>query len=214
MPNSQAGNYFTLARSEFSTPSPQGVTVKAEVIPFGITSVSPNRVGDNGQVTITLKGARFDEGATVRLSGNGTTLNAAKIIRVDSSTVKARFMFTNAPRGIYDVTLTNPSGQISTQSGAVTIEKAVASQPVITRTGNLRTRPLRSLGFYNQVSNRGNVDIQYVVIRTQVFRPEQHGPGNNHQSKACGLAPQKVGLPNVDWNNAPLTNSTLRHLDD
>jgi subtilase family serine protease len=212
VPNSQAGNYFTLARSTFSTPSTQAVTVKAEVIPFGITSVSPNRVGDNGQVTITLKGARFDEGATVHLSGNGTTLNAATVIRVDSSTVKARFMFTNAPRGIYDVTLTNPSGQTSTQSGAVTIEQAVTAQPVITSVGNLRTRPHRSLSFFNQVSNRGNVDIQYVAVRTQVFRPNSSDQVTIINRRPDNSFPRKADFPTVDWNNSPATNSSLDHL--
>ncbi len=212
VPNSQAGNYFTLARSEFSTPSPQSVTIKAEVIPFGITSVSPNRVGDHGQVTITLKGARFDEGATVQLSGNGTTLNAAKVIRVDSSTVKARFMFVNAPRGLYDVILTNPGGLTSTRSGALTIEQASAAQPIITSTGNLRTRPLRPLGFYNEVSNRGNVDIQYVSIRTQVFRPNNSGQVTIINKRPDSSLPRKSDFPTVDWNNTPITNATLGNL--
>jgi uncharacterized repeat protein (TIGR01451 family) len=212
VPNSQAGNYFTLAHSEFSTPSPQAVTVKAEVIPFGITSVSPNRVGDNGQVTITLKGARFDEGATVRLSGNGTTLNAAKIIRVDSSTVKARFLFTNAPRGLYDVTLINPDGHTSTQTGAVTIEQARPMQPIVTSVGNLRTRPHRPLSFFNEVINRGNVDIQYVSLRTQVYRPDSSEKVTILNDRPANSLPRKSDFPTFDWNNAPPTNSTLGHL--
>jgi uncharacterized delta-60 repeat protein len=212
VPTSQAGNYFTLARSAFSTPSPQSVTIKAEVIPFGITSVSPNRIGDNGQVTITLKGARFEEGATVQLSGNGTTLTAAKVIRVDSSTVKARFMFANAPRGLYAVVLSNPGGQTSTLSSAVTIEQAVSAQPIITSTGNLRTRPLRPLGFYNEVINRGNVDIQYVSVRTQVFRPNSDNQVTIINKRPDSSLPRKADFPMVDWNNSPVTNSTLGNL--
>jgi subtilase family serine protease len=212
VPNSQAGSYFTLARSEFSTPSPQSVTVRADVIPFGITSVSPNRVGDNGQVTITLKGARFEEGATVQLSGNGTTLNAAKVIRVNSSTVKARFIFANAPRGLYNVTLINPSGQTSTLNGAVTIERAVQAQPIITSTGGLRTRPLRPLGYYNEVINRGNVDIQYVSISTQVFRPHSTAQVVIINNRPNESLPRKAAFPEVDWNNAPLTNASSGHL--
>jgi hypothetical protein len=163
VPNSQAGNYFPLARSEFSTPSPQNVTIKAEVIPFGITSVSPNRIGDNGQVTITLKGARFEEGATVQLSGNGTTLNAAKVIRVDSSTVKARFMFTNAPHGAYDVVLTNPNSQSTVAIQAVSME--TATEPTIEMDGARDTafpRFGRSTRWTGTLRNSGNVDIQYL----------------------------------------------------
>jgi subtilase family serine protease len=212
VPNSQAGNYFTLARSVFSMSSPQSVMIKAEVIPFGITSVSPDHIGDNGQVTITLKGARFEVGATVQLVHGGMTLNAATVIRVDSSTVKARFIFTNAPRGIYDVILTNPGGQMTTQSGAVTVEQATLSQPVIISIGSLRTRPLRSLIFSNEVTNRGNVDIQYVAIRTQVFRPDSTNPIVIINQRPTNSFPRKSDFPAIDWNNAPLTNSYLHNL--
>jgi len=212
VPNSQTGNYYTLARSEFSTPSPQSVTIKAEVIPFGITSISPNRVGDNGQVTITLRGSRFEEGATVKLVGNGTTLNAAKVMRVDSSTVKARFMFANAPRGLYNVILTNPGGQTSTLSGALTIEKAVSAQPTVISTGNLRTRPQRPLGYYNEVINRGNVDIQYVSISTQVYRPNSTDQVVIINYRPNASLPRKADFPQVDWNNAPITNSSFSNL--
>jgi hypothetical protein len=212
VPNSQAGSYFTLARSEFSVPSPQAVIVRAEVIPFGITSVSPNRIGDNGQVTLTLRGAKFENGATVQLFGSGTTLNAATVIRLDSSTVKARFMFANAPHGLYDVVLTNPSGQTSTQSGAVTIEQAVSAQPIITSTGNLRTRPLRPLGFYNEVINRGNVDIQYVSISTQVYRPNSTAHVVIINNRPNESLPRKAAFPEVDWNNAPPTNASSGNL--
>lgn len=207
VPNSQAGNYFTLARSEFSTPSPQSVTIKAEVIPFGITSVSPNHVGDNGQVTITLKGARFEEGATVQLSGNGTTLNPAKIIRVDSSTVKARFMFTNAPHGLYDIILNNPGGQTSTQSGAVTIEQTRSANPMITNHGSLRTRTGRSLGIYSEASNPGNVDIQYVIIKTEILLRNSQDRITIITQRPNESLPRKTDFPEVDWNNNPATNA-------
>lgn len=212
VPNSQSGNYFTMARSQVSVPQPQNVTIKAEVIPFGITSVSPNRVGDNGQVTITLKGARFEEGATVKLVRGGTILDAANNIRIDSSTVKARFLFTNAPRGVYDVVLTNPGGQATARVGAVTIEQMQTAQPTIISTGNLRTRPQRPLSFYNEVSNRGNIDIQYVSVRTQVFRPNSTGQVTIINYRPANSLPRKSDFPTVDWNNAPLTNSTFKNL--
>ena len=212
VPDSQTGNYFTLARSEFSTPSPQSVTIKAEVIPFGITSVSPNRIGDNGQVTITLKGARFEAGATVKLSGNGTTLNAAKVIRVDSSTVKARFMFTNAPRGLYDVILTNPGGQMSARSGSVTIEQAYSANPVIINHGSLRTRTGRSLGFNSEASNPGNVDIQYVILRTEVLLMNSQSHITITTQRPAESLPRKADFPEVDWNNDPATNARRGNL--
>jgi subtilase family serine protease len=212
IPNTQPGDYFTRIKSRNSIPSTQNVTVKAEVIPFGITSVAPNRVGDNGQVTLTLSGARFEEGATVKLVRDQTILNAATVIRINSSTVKARFQFADAPRGVYNVVLTNPNKQSAILSDGLTIELAQSAQPTIISTGNLRTRPLRSLGFYNEVSNRGNVDIQYVSIRTQVFRPNSSDPITIINYRPENSFPRKTNYPTVDWNNAPVTNSTFRNL--
>jgi len=212
VPNSQAGNYFTLARSAFSTPSPQSVTVKAEVIPFGITSVTPDHIGDNGQVTITLKGARFEEGATVQLIHGGSVLTAAVVIRVDSSTVKARFMFTNAPRGVNDVILTNPGGQMAEQSGAVTIEQARAAEPVITNHGSLRTRIGRPLGIFSEASNTGNVDIQYVILKTEVLLTNSQDRVTLITQRPNESLPRKADFPDVDWNNNPATNTRRGNL--
>lgn len=188
VPNSQAGNYFTLARSEFSTPSPQNVTVKAEVIPFGITSVSSNRIGDNGQVTIRLKGAKFADGATVKLVRGATVLNSVKEIFVDATTFKARFLLTNAPHGTYDVVLTNPNSQSTVAIQAVTIE--TATEPTIEMGGSRDTafpRLGRSTRWTGTLRNSGNVDIQYlkfgvntesdldvVMLQTQESLPNQN----------------------------------------
>lgn len=212
VPNTQAGDYFTRFVSRNSVPPLQNVIVKAEVIPFGITSVAPNRIGDNGQVTITLSGARFEESATVQLVRDQTVLNASTVSRINSSTVKARFQFTDAPRGIYNVILTNPDKQSAALTGGLTIELAQPAQPTIMSTGNLRTRPLRSLGFYNEVTNRGNVDIQYVSIRTQVFRPDSTDPVTIINYRPENSLPRKANYPAVDWSNAPLTNSAFKNL--
>lgn len=188
VPNSQPGNYFTLARSEFSVPSPQAVTIKAEVIPFGITSVSSNRIGDNGQVTIILKGAKFADGATVKLVRGATVINSVKEIFIDATTFKARFMLTNAPHGAYDVVLTNPNNQSTVAIQAVTIE--TATEPTIEMDGSRDTafpRLGRSTRWTGTLRNSGNVDIQYlkfgvntesnldvVMLQTQDSLPNQN----------------------------------------
>ncbi|MEJ7862508.1 MAG: CARDB domain-containing protein [Pyrinomonadaceae bacterium] len=173
VPNTQAGNYFNLLRGEYvstNTPTPniENVTVKAEIIPFSITSVSPNRIGDNGQVTLTLNGAKFQNGATVKLVRNGTTLTADKVTVVNSATVKARFIFTNAPHGVYDVVLTNPGNANTTATQVVTIEKA--TQMLIQLAVNSGTHPRvgGKLSIDAQVNNIGNVDVPYSMISIKV----------------------------------------------
>jgi len=99
-------------------------TIEADLIPFSITGVSPTNIGDNGQVTLTLHGARFQPGAAIALVGTAI-YEPAKITLVDSGTVKARFQFTNAVRGQYDVVLTNPGGNFAAATNVVTIEEAL-----------------------------------------------------------------------------------------
>ena len=166
VPNTQAGTYYDLARGAYVPPDAGDMpfTIKAEVVPFSIRSVSPNRIGDNGQVTITLKGAKFQEGATVQLVGNGTTLTAAKVMVLDSATVKARFFLTNAKHGIYDVVLTNPSGATVSNGQAVTIETATELLADVNVNGDLNPRVGRRFTTDGIVQNIGNIDLPVVQV--------------------------------------------------
>lgn len=164
VPNTHSGFYYDLIRGAYVPSGTAPVIIKAEVIPFSIRSVSPSRVGDNGQVTITLVGARFQDGATVQLVGNGTTLTAAKAMVLDAATVKARFFLTNAPHGVYDLVLINPTGMRATLQQSVTIEGATAMSVSVAVNGNTRPRVRRPSSINAELVNSGNVDIQYALV--------------------------------------------------
>ena len=203
IPNTNAGNYYNMIRGENvpnslannevkpagklntkpidskQTTAAENVTVKAEIIPFSITSVSPNRIGDNGQVTITLKGAKFAEGATVKLVQGNNVLNAAKIIFVDAATVKARFFFTNASHGVYDVKLINPNSVSTLSPQAVVIETATPMHSEINESADMFPIIGRVFNGYGTVKNTSNVDIPYLqvaVILDQVLMLEVNTP--------------------------------------
>ncbi|MCP9494832.1 MAG: hypothetical protein MSG64_10300 [Pyrinomonadaceae bacterium MAG19_C2-C3] len=168
VPNTQAGTYYNLARADH-IPSAQGneaATIKAEIIPFSIRSVSPNRIGDNGQVTITLKGAKFENGATVQLIQGGTVLTAGRVIVLENATVKARFIFSNASHGQYDVVLRNPDGATTTALKAVTIETATRLLVDLNATAELRPRVGGQMTADGVLFNHGNVDAPYVRVTT------------------------------------------------
>lgn len=170
VPNTIAGPYYNLTRGEYISPLSGGttpITIKAEIVPFSIRSVSPQRIGDNGQVTLTIKGARFQDGATVQLVGNGTTLTASKVTVLDSATVKARFIFTNAPHGTYDVVLTNPINATVSAIQAVTIEAAARLIVELNVSGNTNPRVGGALSLDAVLRNMGNVDVPYVAVKTK-----------------------------------------------
>ena len=168
VPTTVAGTYYHLVRGESVPNPPEDYSIKAELLPFEILSVSPQRIGDNGQVTITLKGARFESGATVQLISNGNSLSAAKVTVLDSATVKAQFFLTNAPHGVYSLKLSSPEGANTGLTNAVTIETATGLQVELGSTANLFPRFGGSFRWAGLARNSGNVDIPYLTIAIPV----------------------------------------------
>ena len=168
VPNTQAGYYYSLVRGANVPTAPAPFTIKASIVPFQISSVTPSHIGDNGQVTITLHGAKFQNGATVQLKQNGITLDAAKVWATDSATLKARFFFTNAPHGLYDVVLTNPNNAVATTAQAMTIETATALLVQLDTSGNLSPVIGRIMNIASTVRNVGNVDVPYTIIGSNI----------------------------------------------
>src|SRR5581483_10666824 len=125
IPTTQAGGYYIRVRGGNEPGGPLGYKLEADIVPFAVTGISQNHIGDNGQVTITLTGAQFQQGATVKLvSGTNTYFSQTNIFK-DATSVAARFVFTNAVHGIFDVVLINPNNQSTTTAHALTVETAL-----------------------------------------------------------------------------------------
>ena len=214
-PRHASRNYFNLVRGDYvptdtpiasnlkdgkankvQSPAVENVTVKAEIIPFSITSVSPNRIGDNGQVTLKLNGAKFQNGATVKLVRNGTTLTADKVTVLNSATVKARFLFTNAQHGVYDLMLTNPEAATATAIQAVTIETALRMRVELNVNGETSPRVGRTSTSDAVLTNTGNVDIPYSVVKIKA--EENVRMVINRPSETL---PRQTALPQHNWEN-------------
>ena len=170
VPNTIAGFVYNLTRGEFISPLSGGttpITIKAEIIPFSIRSVSPQRIGDNRQVTLTLKGARFQDGATVQLVQGNTTLSASRVTVLDSVTTKARFILTNAPHGVYDVVLTNRDTTTTSATQAVTVETATRLTTKVDTNENNHPRVATAFRIEGVLSNTGNVDVPYISVTAE-----------------------------------------------
>jgi hypothetical protein len=203
IPTAASGFYYLMVRGGSEPDGPLQFTIEASLVPFAIASVSPTSLGDNGQVTITLTGARFEPGAAVSLvSGTNTYLPQTEFF-VSGTTVQARFQFTNATHGTYNVVLANPDQQVATLPQAATIETASAPQAAAFNGPiNLETRrglPFRWNGY---VQNLGNVDIPYLsaaVVTVPTFPvllsapqgavvPDPNTPAYFYQNLAPGQA--------------------------
>lgn len=78
VPGTKAGTYYLLAYADSLASEPAPFTLRAELLPFALTGVTPNHGGNAGNVTL-------------RLAGSGITSNStAKLVYVDRGGVRAR----------------------------------------------------------------------------------------------------------------------------
>jgi hypothetical protein len=77
-----------------------------------ISSINPQSSWNSGQITITINGSNFLEGARARLVMEGQGDIAAAVVSVDSSVrLSATFDINAAPVGKWDVVVENPDGR-------------------------------------------------------------------------------------------------------
>jgi len=174
IPTTQAGFYYIMVRGGYEPGGPLAFTLEAELVPFTVSGVTPGNIGDNGQVTLNVTGARFLAGAALSLA-SGTNLYVPQWTHVvDGSILQARFFLTNATHGVYDVVLTNGDSAVATLPQAEIIQTALPVQAAAYNGFiNLETRrglPFRWNGY---VMNVGNVDIPYlgVAVTTEPTYP-------------------------------------------
>jgi hypothetical protein len=176
IPGTVAGWYYIMVRGGNEPEGPADYTLLAQTVPFAISQINPNLIGDNGQVTIMLQGALFQPGASVQLVSGGTVYAAQTNIFVNQTSLMARFQLTNAIHGTYDVFLTNPDNSYTTATQAVTIETALLlTAQVIPGLVNSLPRLGTPFNWAGEVANTGNIDIPYLTVSVGIV-PNQTFP--------------------------------------
>jgi hypothetical protein len=163
IPNTQTGTYYVLV-SGIHTPSPSSsYTLLATSMAFSIESVFPLAIGDSGQVTLKLYGARFEQGATVALVGPDTCV-ATKVTIEDRTFAKARFDLDMAEHGLYHVVLVNSAGDSAISTQGVFVEGVKWGDVEINTYGDHGVRPNQELPIFIQIINNNNIDIPYLTL--------------------------------------------------
>ncbi|QYO65309.1 CARDB domain-containing protein [Leptolyngbya sp. 7M] len=99
------------AKSTSDSSVVETVTIRADILPFSIQSVSPETAGNRGVAGIQIDGAKFAPGASVKLVGGGGVEIVPAGSSVSSSRIAAIFDLTDKPVGRYNVVVTNPDQQ-------------------------------------------------------------------------------------------------------
>ncbi|MBK9766716.1 MAG: hypothetical protein IPP63_06690 [Chloracidobacterium sp.] len=126
---------------------PQNISITANLLPFSIRQVSPAVAGNQGEITISVDGAKFASGATVMLVGADTSVITPRITKNSSSRIVALFDLKEKAAGDYDVVVTNPNNQTTTRTDGFKIVNGgghslrhSAIGPSAARIGNARAR--------------------------------------------------------------------------
>lgn len=121
IPTSQAGTYYVLAYGQYAPGNPQ-YSITAQIIPFSITEVSAEEVGNVGDVTLRIQGARFDADTGFSLVGpDGTTIKARATFLENSSEAYVTFSLYGADVGLYDVVAIQKNGASTTLADALSV---------------------------------------------------------------------------------------------
>ncbi len=180
------------------------VSLVAELVPLAISDVQTDAGGASKYVTANITGAGFSPQAIVKLVRPGFAEYepvAAQV--VDATRIIAEFDLTDAPHGLYDLTVTNPDGSQAIIPYRFLVTRTVEPEVTI-GVGGPRDIFAGDTGTYSvALQNLGNVDAPYTFFTVGV--PEL---GTNiffyglkyltFESNVAG-APDAGGIQDLPW---------------
>ncbi len=191
VPMAAPGTWYILVYAETVGTPPEGFTLTAGVAPMTLASVSPARLGNADDATLTLTGAGFDPATTVSLNAADGTVYPAGRVQLDLPTqLTATFAAGSVPAGVYSVLVARSDGASATLAGAFTVEQAGQADFHI----NLVTPG--ELGYhiastiYVQYSNTGNLAMPAPLVEVTIA--QTHADGTTDQEALLTLDPSLV----------------------
>jgi hypothetical protein len=163
----QAEAYYVLVTARGLPPgvTSETFTVRADALPFSLTSVTPARGGRAGRVTTTVSGAGLRTWTRLTLvSGSDTVAVPVSVSWVNSMELQARWRLDSAPAGTYDlVAMTGDS--VATLPASFTVEEATALEVVTTAVKPDVIRRTGTTAFTFRYRNAGNRDVGVLKAR-------------------------------------------------
>jgi Ca2+-binding RTX toxin-like protein len=164
VPIEQTGTYYVLAYGDQVAGSP-AYEILAEEIPFSLTNVQTNRIGNVGESTLTIRGAQFAADTQFQLtSADGSVVQSSRVLLQNSTLAYVTFNLANEDLGLYDVRALGQSENSAVLENVVTVETARARDLDATITGPLELRADRNYQSTISYVNRGTSDVLAPVI--------------------------------------------------
>ncbi len=132
IPTTQAGTYYILAYGSSVPTSPESYSLTASILTFAVTAAKPGTVGNAGQSTIEIDGAKFDRGTTFTLvDKNGKSYSATAATIQDAATAYVTFDLTGAVVGAYTIKAVASDGTLAQLASGLNVTAGIG--------GNLQT---------------------------------------------------------------------------
>lgn len=131
-----------------------------------ITSISTDRGGNTGFVTVEIRGGWLDPNATVSVVRSGQEDIVAHYVygSSDGTTLTALLDLTDKEAGEWNLVVTNPDGQSATAPGVFTIEETGKPEVWAEIVGREKIRLGREQTYVIRCGNRGSVDAHDLLL--------------------------------------------------
>jgi YD repeat-containing protein len=163
-------------------------------LPFCVQWVSPTKAANMRVLTLTIAGARFQDGAMVRLSRAGVPdiepLDKPTFINVWR--LRARFDLRAAEAGLYDVVVTNPDQQCAVLAQGFEVQSSGEPHLRVQANGPSQARSMRDYVLWVEYGNDGTMEMPvpvFVVSSPQpiLMRLGTHEPFAPGSAQALGI---------------------------
>lgn len=167
------GTYYIYLIGKTSVGASQPVSLLAEILPFSIRRVTPNRGGNGGEVTLKIEGSKFEPGMAfylenkedrIALEDSGAPVYSEKALLQsrfeyeDPTIVYATFNLNGKDTGMYDVSTTK-GAETAILRESFKIEGSTDEdlEFEVVRPGTTRTNAVIAMTVY--FTNKGNNDV-------------------------------------------------------
>jgi len=165
--DTRGGNYYVMVYGA-NVSSPETFTLRASLAGFAIDSVSPAQGSNTGNVTITVKGAQFDDHSQPRLVDSvGGTLNPTQVYFTDSGMISATFDLTGHPTGLADIQVVNTGNVVTTLPDSFNVVAGASGRLATSVIVPDRVRVGRDFKIVVEYGNEGGTDILAPVMHLQ-----------------------------------------------
>jgi len=137
-----------------------------------ITSISPERGGNAGFVTVEIKGGWLDPNATVSLVRSGyENITAQSVYGSNGTFLTATFNLIGKEPGEWNLVVTNPDGRSVTAPSTFTIEEGGKPELWVEIVGREKIRWGRQSQYILKYGNSGNVDMPAPLFNISTSAP-------------------------------------------